>query len=146
MVKIEYSHEPPKVRLTTESEEIFCIIRKRWLVLTPEEWVRQNFLHHLINTLHFPASLIAVEKTLTLGELTKRFDIIIYSKEMQPYVIIECKEMDIPLTESVLAQVMRYNIPLRAPNLIITNGSYCRAFILGENQITELEEFPDLPE
>lgn len=146
MVKIEYTHALPKVRLTTGSEEIFCIIRKRWLILTPEEWVRQNFLHHLIHTLYFPASLIAVEKTLTLGELTKRFDIIVYSKLAQPYIIVECKEMNVPLTENVFAQVMRYNIPIRSPNLLITNGSYCRAFILENNQIIETEKFPELPE
>lgn len=145
MVKIEYAHELPKVRLADNLEEIFCIIRKRWLILTPEEWVRQNFLHHLINTLHFPASLIAVEKTLVLAELKKRFDIVIYTNSAEPYIIVECKEMNIPLTENVLDQVMRYNIPLRAPYLIITNGSYSRIFSLENDHLKEIESFPELP-
>lgn len=145
MVKIEYSHELPRVRFTEDFEEIFCVIRKKWLVLTPEEWVRQNFLHHLIHTLHFPASLIAVEKKLTLGEMIKRFDIIIYTNKAEPYMIIECKEMNIPLSENVMEQVMRYNIPLRAPYLIITNGSYSRVFKLENNQISEIENIPELP-
>ena len=145
MVKIEFSHEPPRVRFTDAVEEIFCTIRKRWMILTPEEWVRQNFIHHLVSTLHFPASLIAVEKQLTMGALKKRFDIVVYSINAEPYIVVECKEMNFKLSESIFNQVMRYNISLRAPYLIITNGSYCRAFRLENVMVREIECLPELP-
>lgn len=99
-------------------------------LLTPEEWVRQNFLLYLTETLSYPASLIAVEKQLMLGDVKKRFDIVVYGKDMKPFMIVECKEMNVPLTESVLQQVLRYNINIQAEYLIITNGSHCFAYFI----------------
>lgn len=123
-------------------ESVFCIIRKRWVQLTPEEWVRQNFLLYLTESLSYPASLIAVEKQLTLGELTKRFDAVVYDKQSNPFMIIECKEMNVSLSEKVLQQVLRYNIQLQALFLVVTNGSYAMVFKRSGNELELMNYFP----
>ncbi len=110
--------------------------------LTPEEWVRQNFLQYLIQIKKYPASLIAVEKEIMLEDVKKRFDIVVYDKNHQPLMIVECKEMSVTLNKKVLDQVLRYNISLRLPYLIITNGSYCYAFVCENNLLKEINEIP----
>ena len=129
--------------MESEVETVFCIIRKRWVQLTPEEWVRQNFLLYLTESLVYPASLIAVEKQLTLGELTKRFDAVVYDKQSNPFMIIECKEMNVPLSEKVLQQVLRYNMQLQATYLVVTNGSYCEVYKRSGNELEHIGFFPD---
>jgi hypothetical protein len=128
MIKIDYPDKKPAIKTEAGRELIFCLIRKRWVVITPEEWVRQNFLLYLTEVLKYPLSLIAVEKQVTLGELKKRFDIVVYDRETKPFMIVECKEMNVPLSEKVLQQVLRYNISLQTSVLVITNGSFCIAF------------------
>lgn len=128
MIKIIYPHKKPLIKNEAGKELIFCMIRKRWLIITPEEWVRQNFLLYLTEILHYPSSLIAVEKQLMLGDVKKRFDIVVYDKETKPFMIVECKEMNVALNESTLQQVLRYNINVRAMYIVVTNGSYCAAF------------------
>ena len=78
MIKITYPTKKPSIRTEESKEQVFCMIRKRWVLLTPEEWVRQNFLLWLTESLFYPASLIAVEKQLLLGDVKKRFDIVVY--------------------------------------------------------------------
>ncbi|MEO8770858.1 MAG: type I restriction enzyme HsdR N-terminal domain-containing protein [Ferruginibacter sp.] len=128
MIKIIYPAKKPSIKNADGKEQIFCIIRKRWILITPEEWVRQNFLLYLTEVLNYPASLIAVEKQLMLGDVKKRFDIVVYDKETKPLMIIECKEMNVALSENTLQQVLRYNINVKAKYLVVTNGSYCAAF------------------
>jgi hypothetical protein len=141
MIQITYPTQKPAIKATNGKEYIFCIIRKRWFIITPEEWVRQNFLLFLIHELLYPASLIAVEKQLQLAEVKKRFDIIIY-KDAIPYIIIECKEMNVPLSESTLHQVLNYNTSIQASIMIITNGNYCKAFEKRNNQFFEMDFLP----
>ena len=95
MIKIEYPAYEPKIKKEADKESIFDEVRKQWVVLTPEEWVRQNFLQYLIQVKKYPASLIAVEKEILLGDIKKRFDIVVYDKNHQPLMIIECKEMSV---------------------------------------------------
>ena len=130
MIKIEYPSYQPKIKKETGKEFIFDEVRKRWVILTPEEWVRQNFLQYLIQVKKYPASLIAVEKEIKLGDLKKRFDIVVYDTNSKPWMIIECKEMNVQLDTTVLDQVLRYNISLNAPFLVLTNGNYCLALAL----------------
>jgi hypothetical protein len=144
MIKINYPDRKPSIKTESGKELIFCIIRKRWLLITPEEWVRQNFLLYLIDVLHYPASLIAVEKQLLLGDVKKRFDIVVYDKESKPFMIVECKEMNVALSESTLQQVLRYNINVKAKYLVVTNGSYCAAF-KQENGSYIMEDIIPLP-
>ena len=141
MIKIEYPDKKPFVKRENNKEFIFCVIRKRWIIITPEEWVRQNFLLYLVEVLKYPASLIVVEKQLMLGELKKRFDIVLYKNSL-PFMIVECKEMNVPLSQKTLDQVMRYNINLQAPYFVITNGVECFGFEKKENSFVLIEDFP----
>ena len=128
MIKIEYPSYQPKIKSQQGKEFIYDEIRKQWIMLTPEEWVRQNFLQYLIQVKKYPATLIAVEKEIKLGDLAKRFDIVVYDKNTQPWIIIECKEMEVALDKLVLDQALRYNITLQVPYIVITNGTYCFGF------------------
>jgi len=141
MIKIVYPGKKPAIRTEGEKEFIFCMIRKRWMQVTPEEWVRQNILLYLTETLQYPAPLIAVEKKIQLGELQKRFDIVVY-KDEKPFVLIECKEMNVPITQKTLDQVMRYNINLRAAVCIISNGSATYGFQNNNGELSAIESFP----
>ena len=143
MIKIAYPPYQHKIKKELDKELIFDEIRKQWMLLTPEEWVRQNFLQYLIQVKNYPASLIAVEKEIFLGDVKKRFDVVVYDKNTKPWMLIECKEMNVPLNNAVLSQVLRYNINLRVPYIVITNGSYCYAFINTNNKLQELNELPE---
>jgi hypothetical protein len=92
----------------------------------------------------YPSSLMAIEKEIFLGDLKKRFDIVIYDKNTQPWMLIECKEMNVVLNNAVLTQVLRYNIKLKVPYVVITNGSYCYAFNNTNNLMEEINVLPDL--
>ena len=144
MIKIEYPPYQPKIKVDNEKEFIFDEVRKRWVVLTPEEWVRQNFLQYLTQIKKYPASLIAVEKEIKLGDLKKRFDIVVYDADTKPWMIVECKEMNVTLDKLVLDQVLRYNISLNVPYLVITNGSYCMALQLKNDAMKEMNALPEL--
>jgi hypothetical protein len=141
MIKIEYPPYQPKIKAAAGKEYIFDAIRKRWVLLTPEEWVRQNFLQYMIQVKKYPASLIAVEKVIELVDLKKRFDIVLY-KNAKPWMIVECKETTVALDGKVLDQVLRYNISLKVPYLVITNGDYCYAFTVVENKLQETDNLP----
>ncbi len=142
MIKINYPKYQPKIKNENNKELIFDEVRKRWVILTPEEWVRQNFLQYLIQVKKYPAALIAVEKEIPLGDLKKRFDIVVYDKALVPWMIIECKEMTAELNKKVLDQILRYNIILQVPYLVITNGSYCMAFECVTNGLKQLLTLP----
>jgi len=144
MIKIEYPSYQPKIKTLSGKEFIFDDVRKQWIKLTPEEWVRQNFLQYLMLIKKYPSSLMAIEKEIFLGDLKKRFDIVVYDKNTQPWMLIECKEMNVVLNNAVLSQVLRYNINLRVPYVVITNGSYCYAFNNTNNLMEEINVLPDL--
>ncbi|HSV10351.1 MAG TPA: type I restriction enzyme HsdR N-terminal domain-containing protein [Hanamia sp.] len=143
MIKIEFPKQEIKIEQREGVNEIFDIIRKKWLILSPEEWVRQNILQYLLITKKYPASLIAVEKEIKLGELKKRCDIVVYNKDAKPWMIIECKEMNVSLSEKTLEQILRYHITLPAKYLVITNGNYSFGFIKKEGEFIETDVFPD---
>ena len=141
MIKIDYPPYQPKIKTVTGKEYIFDSIRKKWVLLTPEEWVRQNFLQYMVQVKKYPSSLIAIEKEIELVDIKKRFDIVLY-KNAQPWLIVECKETTVSLDRKVLDQVLRYNQRLQLPYLVITNGSYCYAFGVRDNQLEEVDELP----
>ncbi|MFT3747615.1 MAG: type I restriction enzyme HsdR N-terminal domain-containing protein [Agriterribacter sp.] len=142
MIKIEYPEHRYKIELRDNREMIFDIVRKLWVNLTPEEWVRQNFLQYLIEVKQYPPSLISVEKEIYLGELKKRCDIVIYNRTGKPYLMVECKAMDVDLSTKTIDQVLRYNISIPVNYLIITNGSYCFAFERANEKFAELYDIP----
>jgi hypothetical protein len=142
MIKIDYPPYQPKIKKELDKEFIFDEVRKQWIMLTPEEWVRQNFLQYLIHIKKYPASLISVEKELKLGELKKRTDAIVYTTNAQPWLMIECKAMNEPLNEKVLQQILRYHITIPVPFLVITNGSFCFGFEKVNGDFVEINELP----
>lgn len=141
MIEIRFPEHNYKIRKEKGKEVIFDECRKQWVVLTPEEWVRQNFLQYLIKVMGYPASLISVEKEIYLGELKKRFDIAVY-KDAKPWMIIECKEMKVPLTEAVIRQVLNYNIAMQVEFVVITNGKSTMAVQLQGREMQLLERLP----
>lgn len=113
-----------KIKQEEGKDFIFDTIRRQWILLTPEEWVRQNFINYLVKSLNYPSAMIAVEKEIMLGELKKRFDILVYDKRHDPWMMIECKAQEVTLNENVLQQVLRYNISVPVKYLVTTNGNY----------------------
>jgi hypothetical protein len=140
------SYPEPDFRTRKEEgvEYIFDGLRRKWLCLTPEEWVRQNFIQFLIREAAYPATLIAQEKAIRLGELKKRFDILVYNRSHQPWMIVECKSHTVRLTNDVLEQALRYNISVPVPYIVITNGAYCFAAMKEKGKLIELEALPVL--
>jgi len=143
MIKIEFPKGQIKVQQRQNINEVFDTVRKKWLLLTPEEWVRQNIIQYLLITKNYPPALIAIEKEIKLGELRKRCDIVVYDRNMLPWMFIECKEMNVALSEKTLEQILRYHISLPAEFLIITNGSYSFGFEKKDQEFIEINNFPE---
>jgi hypothetical protein len=142
MIFIKYPTPDFRIKQEEEKEFIFDALRKKWLVLTPEEWVRQNFVQYLIKVMNYPATLIALEKEIQLGELKKRFDILVYDKVHKPWMMVECKGAEITLDTKVLEQLLRYNISIPVEFMVITNGSFTYAW---QHTGKELKLIPELP-
>jgi len=142
MIKIAFPEPAFRTRNQQGYMELFDSIRKSWVRITPEEWVRQNFIQWLIQEMKYPSAMIAVEKELMLGELKKRFDILIYNKNHQPWMMIECKAPEVDLSEKTIMQILRYNMSIPVPYLVITNGHYCYAASIADGQAGWLTEFP----
>lgn len=135
-----------QLKLTKKNDKIYvwCILRKKELVLTPEEWVRQHLIHFLINEKQIPQGLIAAEMPIVVNTLQRRCDLVIYSKEGKPTMIVECKAPEVQLTDKVFRQIAQYNFELGVDLLMVSNGMdhiICRI-----NRTTgELEFLQDLP-
>jgi hypothetical protein len=123
-LNLELKYPPFDVRLKKQGNitYIFDFIRRKWLVLSPEEWVRQHLLNYLVTEKKIPASSISIEKELVLNDLKKRYDVVVFTKQLQPYLIVECKAPYIELNTQVVEQALRYNLIVKAELLMITNG------------------------
>lgn len=119
-----------KTRLQNGKEQIFCEWRHKWVRLTPEEWVRQQLLHRMAEEWDYPASLIAVEVPFQITDSSSsvanakryRADAVVYDRQMQPLMLIECKAETVPLTQKTLDQALTYHRQLNVPALLLTNG------------------------
>ena len=111
-----------KLRLNGTQKEIFDMFRKKYVVLTPEEWVRQHIIQFMIKERNFPASLIAVEIGLKYNQLRKRADILVYDKQGSPYLLVECKAPEVKITQETFHQIARYNMTFKVKYLVVTNG------------------------
>ena len=127
---------------------IFDGFRRRWVAFSPEEWVRQNFARYLTEVKHFPASLVAIERSLRINQRDFRTDIVLFSKSGMPLVVVECKAPAVKITQHVFDQIARYNLDLRVSYLIVTNGlmHYCCKFEQEQLSYTFLPEIPDYRE
>ncbi len=123
---------------------VFDSIRKKWVKLIPEEWVRLNCIEFLINEKKVPRSLISVEKEFKLNNLKKRFDIVVYNKKGEVQILIECKAPDIKIKQSVFNQITKYNLVLNSKFLMVTNGidHYFFEMSLKNQKIVFLNELP----
>jgi hypothetical protein len=142
MIIITYPVPAFKVKKMQGKDTIFDAFRKRWVPLTPEEWVRQNFLQYLSRVKQYPASLIAVERVIMLGDVKKRFDIVVF-KNAVPWMIIECKESEVELSEAVVKQVLNYNVALQVEYLVITNGKSTFGLYIQGGKFEWLTALPD---
>ena len=141
MLNISYPVFAFKIKQINGVDCIYDNIRKSWMVLTPEEWVRQNFIQYLIQTMQYPTTLIAVEKEIKVGELKKRFDILIYKNNL-PWMIIECKKSDIKINGTVLQQILSYNTAIQAKYIVVTNGNNSFCWQIENNKITICSVLP----
>ena len=141
MLKIQFPPHEFQIRKEDNKELIFDVIRKKWVPLTPEEWVRQNFLQYLLQEKKYPASLLSVEKEVRLADVRKRCDIVAYKNNL-PWMIVECKEMNVSLDEKVLQQIIQYNMAVPVEFLVITNGRFTYAWQRFNNQLQSLDTIP----
>ena len=142
MISINYPEYPFKIQKEAGKDQIFDPLRKSWVVLTPEEWVRQNFIQYLIQIKQYPAALIAIEKTIQLGELKKRFDLIVY-KNNTPWILIECKEANVSISEKTLEQILQYQQVVEASYLVMTNGYSTYGAKIETGKLHYLQSLPD---
>ena len=111
-----------KIKKENKNNIIFDEIRKKWIILTPEEWVRQHVVHFLLKEKNYPISLIAVEKQLKINTRIKRTDIVVYNKQGTPELLIECKAPSVKITQTTFDQIARYNLTANSNYLMVTNG------------------------
>jgi len=110
-----------KIKKENNNTIIFDKIRKKWIILTPEEWVRQNFISYILDK-NYPKSLINCEKVFYINKVSKRYDIVVYNSSGDVEILVECKSYDINLIKEHFDQVMRYNLELKSKYVIVTNG------------------------
>jgi type I restriction enzyme R protein len=133
-----------KVKKQNGTVMIFDIVRKKYVVLTPEEWVRQHVVHYLVEKKGYAISRVAVEREIELYGLKRRFDIVVFDRSGNPWLLVECKAPAVALTQKVFDQVFRYNLTLAAPYVAITNGvcHFC-GYMNQENDFCFLDDFPE---
>lgn len=142
MITLQFPAPGFRIKNEAGKEWIFDSIRKQWVRLTPEEWVRQNLLQYLLQVKQYPASLIAVEKEIKVGDLRKRCDILVY-RNNEPWLLIECKEMNVPIDETVLRQALIYHSKLQVPYLVISNGNQHFGYAFTDHHAEALTDIPD---
>ena len=130
--------------MVEEKTHIFDDVRKKYLLLTPEEWVRQNFIHYLNKEKKYPLGLMGVEQMVKYNSLKTRADIVIYNLEGKPNVIVECKAPEVKITQDTFNQIAKYNSQLKVKYLIVTNGMkhFCCQMDYENNKIIFLEDVP----
>jgi hypothetical protein len=134
-----------KIRKNSNGLEIFDPLRRKYIALTPEEWVRQHFINYLINYKNYPASLMANEAGIKLNSLTRRCDTVVYNNQLEPLMIIEYKESKVQITQSVFDQVVRYNTVLKVPYIVVSNGisHYCCRMNYEDQSFEYLTDIPE---
>ncbi|UBM60620.1 type I restriction enzyme HsdR N-terminal domain-containing protein [Marinilongibacter aquaticus] len=136
-----------KIKETNGKNLIFDPIRKKYVVLTPEEWVRQHILSLLIDRLGYARALLKVEGGLTYNSLQKRSDVLAYDPQGKPYLLIECKAPEVPISQKTIHQATTYNLTHRAPFVAVSNGlqTYCFHVDFESGKTVQLQTFPEAP-
>ena len=133
-----------KIRRQNDKDYVFDRLRKQYVRLTPEEWVRQHFIHYLIHEKQYPEGLLANEVCISLGVVNRRCDTVLYDSFLQPLMIIEYKAPSVSISQKTFDQIMRYNYTLKVPWLIVSNGlqHYCYRI----NEKGEASRLPNIPD
>ncbi|HSW68024.1 MAG TPA: type I restriction enzyme HsdR N-terminal domain-containing protein [Bacteroidales bacterium] len=137
-----------RLRHRNERTEIFDSFRRKYVVCSPEEWVRQHFAHYLVNYLMFPASLTTIEKPIIVNRKRKRCDIVVHNREGHPLMIVECKSPEVKISEETLHQAMIYDLALHTRFVILTNGlvHFCFESDKETKQIRVVDKIPTFKE
>lgn len=145
MQRLNLPEYPLKIRSSEGRSEIFDVIRRKYVALTPEEWVRQHLMHYLINEKGVPQSLIAVEKTLKVHQRTKRTDLVVYTNMGKPVILVECKSPVTKISQETFDQIVRYNYSLQVKYLLVSNGlqHYCCLIDYYNQTYSYIPEIPD---
>ncbi|HDO27558.1 MAG TPA: type I restriction enzyme HsdR N-terminal domain-containing protein [Bacteroidetes bacterium] len=148
-MKLNIPGYPVKTRQRADDKpEIFDDFRKKFVALTPEEWVRQHFLHFLVNEKGYPPGLIVIEKGLKLNRMQKRFDAVVYSNSGKPVMLLEFKSPDVKPEQKVFDQIAAYNLKMKVDYLLVSNGiqHFCCKINHASKQYHFLDEIPDYPD
>lgn len=133
-----------KTKLVEGTMQVFDQVRKKYLILTPEEWVRQHFIHYLNKEKNYPLGLMGVEQMVKYNGMQTRADIVLYTTDGKPKMIVECKARNVKITQDVFNQIAKYNFKLQVPFLVVTNGirHYCCKMDYDTDEIIFLAEIP----
>ena len=125
-------------------QQVWDVVRKKWIVLTPEEWVRQHLIQYLNGEKGFSLNLMAVERNVKVNGMNRRYDLVVHDNSGKPLLLAECKAPDIKLAQSTFEQAARYNMTMRVPYLLITNGleHFCCKIDFEKNNYSFLQEIP----
>jgi type I site-specific restriction endonuclease len=137
----------PQLQEVSGKVQIFDFLRKKYLILTPEEWVRQHWINFLINFQGYPKGLISLEKGLKYNQIQKRTDLVVFDKNGSPYLLIECKAPEIELDTKVLSQALAYQTTLLCPFVVLSNGlnHVFMEYSLLNKKFTQTTNFPPIP-
>lgn len=131
-----------KIRKSENQQQVFDVFRNTFINLTPEEWVRQQLLHYLVDKLQYPQNLISVEKSIDVNGQLRRYDAVIYSRITKPIMVIECKAPNIKLTQDVFDQIHAYNQSLKVDFLLISNGMQHYCIKMDESSWNFMDKIP----
>lgn len=145
MIQIHFDEPDFRIRMQDASRELFDSFRKKWVKLTPEEWVRQNLLRYLKERMHYPASMIAVERLVAVGELKRRFDAVIFDGTGRPWMLVECKAETELLDDKVFQQILAYQSKLGARYMLISNGLQTHCWGVAAHGLQETNQLPVYP-
>jgi len=145
MQQLNFGRYNFRFRNSGEKVSVFDEIRRKFIILTPEEWVRQHVVHFLLHEKKYPKSLINVEKLLTINGLTKRYDVVVFNPDGSIFILVECKAPQIKISQTVFDQIARYNMTMQSQFLMVTNGHnhyFCSMDYENEKYIF-MEALPD---
>ena len=145
MFRLNLPPYPIKIQEKGEKRQIFDFLRRKWVALTPEEWVRQHFTHFLVEHKNYPQALLANEVELRIGEKHLRCDTLLYNKELRPRMIIEYKAPTIQIQQKTFDQISVYNLLLKVDYLVVSNGlrHYCCKMDYERQSYQFLEDIPN---
>lgn len=145
MQSLEFNTYDFRFRETDGKVSIFDEIRRKFIILTPEEWVRQHVVQYFLKEKNYPRSLINVEKLLKINGLTKRYDVVVFNPDGSIFILVECKAPEVKVSQTTFDQIARYNLTMKAQYLMVTNGLnhyFCQMDFINE-KYKFLRELPD---